>query len=300
MAGGGDVSGPGAAVTDNAIARWDTTSGTLIQNSAVSISDTGTVAGVQNLGLSGNILDSNGNELITLSQTASAVNQLTVSNAATGTNPAVAASGNNSNIGLDLQAKGTGAYRMLGTAATSAELRLFEDTSNGTNYTGVKAAANIGTSTTFTLPAADGSSGAFLHTNGAGLLSLTHSISNLSATGTGTTTISANTYTLVGGMSLTTPVAGTYLVTFSSSGTTTSANQTGSCGISIDGGSTVETGSVRDVLIAANAATSTIFGVASQIVVAVNGSQNIEVYFKMANNGSFTLRERSLTALRVA
>jgi len=49
-AGSGDVSGPGAAVTDNAITRWDTTSGTLIQNSVVTIADTtGNMAGVGTL-----------------------------------------------------------------------------------------------------------------------------------------------------------------------------------------------------------------------------------------------------------
>ena len=41
---GGDVDGPGVPVTDNAVVRWDTTSGTLIQNSTVTISDTGSIA----------------------------------------------------------------------------------------------------------------------------------------------------------------------------------------------------------------------------------------------------------------
>jgi len=42
--GSGDVSGPGASVTDNAAVRWDTTSGQLVQNSTVTISDAGAVA----------------------------------------------------------------------------------------------------------------------------------------------------------------------------------------------------------------------------------------------------------------
>jgi hypothetical protein len=41
---GGDVVGPTGA-TDNAIARFDTTTGKLIQNSVVTVSDTGTIAG---------------------------------------------------------------------------------------------------------------------------------------------------------------------------------------------------------------------------------------------------------------
>ena len=42
-AGSGDVSGPGAAVTDNAVVRWDSTSGQLVQNSGVTISDVGAI-----------------------------------------------------------------------------------------------------------------------------------------------------------------------------------------------------------------------------------------------------------------
>lgn len=38
-AGAGDITGPGSATTDNAIVRWDGTSGTAIQNSGVTISD---------------------------------------------------------------------------------------------------------------------------------------------------------------------------------------------------------------------------------------------------------------------
>ena len=44
---GGDVVGPSSA-TDNAIARFDTTTGKLIQNSVVTVSDTGAISGVAN------------------------------------------------------------------------------------------------------------------------------------------------------------------------------------------------------------------------------------------------------------
>ena len=44
---GGDVVGP-ASATDNAIARFDTTTGKLIQNSVVTVSDTGAITGVTN------------------------------------------------------------------------------------------------------------------------------------------------------------------------------------------------------------------------------------------------------------
>jgi hypothetical protein len=49
--GGGDVFGPGAAVTDNAVARWNGTGGTDIQNSVVVVSDTGDVSGITTIEL---------------------------------------------------------------------------------------------------------------------------------------------------------------------------------------------------------------------------------------------------------
>lgn len=49
-AGSGDVVGPSSA-TDNAVARFDTTTGKLLQNSAVTISDTGDMSGVASLGV---------------------------------------------------------------------------------------------------------------------------------------------------------------------------------------------------------------------------------------------------------
>jgi hypothetical protein len=48
----GDVVGPGAAV-DNSIARFDTTTGKLIQSSGVTISDTADIAGAKTIALSG-------------------------------------------------------------------------------------------------------------------------------------------------------------------------------------------------------------------------------------------------------
>jgi Repeat of unknown function (DUF5907) len=69
--GTGDVVGP-ASATDNAVTRYDTTTGKLIQNSVVLISDTGAVTGVTTLGASGAITGSNlsgtntGDQTITL------------------------------------------------------------------------------------------------------------------------------------------------------------------------------------------------------------------------------------------
>jgi len=56
--------------------------------------------------------DTNGNEIFKVSPTSSAVNELTLTNAATGTAPAVSATGSDTNIPLKLSGKGTGAVQM--------------------------------------------------------------------------------------------------------------------------------------------------------------------------------------------
>jgi hypothetical protein len=58
-----------------------------------------------------------------------------------------------------------------GTSAAGANLKLYEDTDNGTNFVSLKAADTIASNVTFTLPAADGTNGQELITNGSGTLS---------------------------------------------------------------------------------------------------------------------------------
>lgn len=62
--------------------------------------------------ISGGIYDTNNKELLKLTATASAVNSLELSNAASGNNPVMAAVGTDTNIGLDLKPKGTGVFRV--------------------------------------------------------------------------------------------------------------------------------------------------------------------------------------------
>jgi len=62
------------------------------------------------------INDTNGNELFLFTATASAVNELSVTNGATGTGATLAASGGDTNINLRLAAKGTGQVQELVTA----------------------------------------------------------------------------------------------------------------------------------------------------------------------------------------
>jgi hypothetical protein len=108
--GTGDVVGP-ASSTDNAFARFDSTTGKLLQNS------TGA----------------------TLSDTGAAVF--------------------------------TGALDVLGNSTAGSNIKLYEDTDNGTNYVSFKAPDTIAANVTWTLPAADGTSAQVLSTNGSGTLS---------------------------------------------------------------------------------------------------------------------------------
>ena len=55
-----------------------------------------------------NILDTNGAELLNITATASAINELTLANAATGNAPIISATGDDTNIGISIQPKGTG------------------------------------------------------------------------------------------------------------------------------------------------------------------------------------------------
>jgi hypothetical protein len=85
----------------------------------------------------GFIADANGNEQIIFQTTGSAVNELEVTNAATGNPPILGASGE-SNVDVHIKPKGTGEVR-IGTGAAAATLTssgahdLVLDTNSGTN-----------------------------------------------------------------------------------------------------------------------------------------------------------------------
>mgnify|MGYP003675297469 FL=1 len=64
------------------------------------------------------ILDTNGNELLLLTATGSAVNELTLANAASGNAPSITASGE-TNVSLNLVSKGTGQVQINGNTAST-------------------------------------------------------------------------------------------------------------------------------------------------------------------------------------
>jgi hypothetical protein len=137
--GTGDVVGP-ASSTDNAFARFDSTTGKLLQNS------TGA----------------------TLSDTGAAVF--------------------------------TGALDVLGNSTAGSNLKLYEDTDNGTNYVSFKAPDTIAANVTWTLPSADGTNAQVLQTNGSGVLSFA-TVSGGGSPGGSTTQLQYNNAGAFGGIS---------------------------------------------------------------------------------------------------
>jgi hypothetical protein len=167
----GDVIGP-ASATDNAIVRYDGTTGKLIQNSAVTIDDSNNVSGVVQLNATtvdttnievtnlkakdgtaaGSIADSTG--IITI---ASSVLTTADINGGTIDNTSIGASTPSTVVAtqVDITAQG--------------DLRL-QDTTGG-QFVALQAPSTIATSYTLTLPVDDGTSGQALITDGSGVLS---------------------------------------------------------------------------------------------------------------------------------
>lgn len=136
----GEVTG-----SDKAVSK--TATQTLTNKTIEDLTSTGTNSGTETLNnktinsprIGTAILDSNGNEVIATPATASAVNEITVTNSATGNDVQVTATGGDTDIGLKIKAKGSGKVK-LGTA----ELQI---------------------------PNTDGTAGQFMQTDGSGTLS---------------------------------------------------------------------------------------------------------------------------------
>jgi hypothetical protein len=213
----GDVSGPSSA-TDNRIARFDGTTGKLIQSSSASITDTGQgsfvgymqVTANTGAGTSGYLeLQSadagSGTKTLRLqpSSSASTSTQTYTFPTSYGTNGNVltsdgsgglswgAAGGNPAGSNTQIQFNSSGAFGASANltwdgsnvqlGATGA-LRLADLDSS--NYIGIKAPNTVASNVTYTLPSADGSNGQALTTNGSGTLAWT----SLSATPGGSST----------------------------------------------------------------------------------------------------------------
>ena len=104
----------------------------------------------------GFIADANGAEQIIFQTTASAVNQFDVTNAATGNPPKLSATGDDSNIDFDLEAKGTGHVTIRGNTNSGAIQFNCENNSHGVIVSGP--AHSAAASYSITLPDALGTS----------------------------------------------------------------------------------------------------------------------------------------------
>ena len=86
----------------------------------------------------GFLADANGNEAVVLGTTSSAVNEIKITNAATGNDPLIAANGGDTNIDLAISPKGSGEL-VIGTGSAAATITtsgtqdLILDTNSGTN-----------------------------------------------------------------------------------------------------------------------------------------------------------------------
>jgi hypothetical protein len=66
------------------------------------------------------LVDDNSNELLKFSSTASAVNELTITNSATGNAPELSVTGGDTNVSMKLSPKGTGIVQFGGVASTAS------------------------------------------------------------------------------------------------------------------------------------------------------------------------------------
>jgi hypothetical protein len=153
----GDVVGPGSA-TDDAVVRFDGTTGKLVQNSAVTIADTtGNIAGL------GDITFGTQASKATLTYATNTARTLTVPNV-----------GGNRTFAFIDEAQTFSADQTIGgnlTLNAQGDVR-FAD-SDSSNWVAFQGAATIASNVTWTLPNADGTSGQVLQTNGSGVLSFT-------------------------------------------------------------------------------------------------------------------------------
>jgi hypothetical protein len=233
---GGDVVGP-ASATDNAIARFDTTTGKLIQNSLVIIGDTGSVTGVN--ALTAESLTVNNNATLGSSNTDTLeVNSRITTDLEPNANNAkdIGTSGRNWRDGffgrtvhtVNLELTGTTSFD--GAQGTSGQVLTSAGTGNTPTWT---------TPTTGTVTSVDATAGTGISVSGgpittSGSLTITNTAPDqvVSLTGAGTTSISG-TYP-------------NFTITSDDQfdGTVTSVDLTAGTGISVSGGPITSSGSI--------------------------------------------------------
>lgn len=171
---------------------------------------------------------------------------------------------------------------VVGNSTAGAEIRLPEDTDNGSNYVALKAADSIASNLTFTLPSADGTSGQVLQTNGSGTLSF--------ATAAGTTTTEYTSST-----TWTKPSGATWVMVEAwGAGGGGGAGDYGAGGGTMVGGAGGGGGAYMNKLFAASDLTSTV-----SITIGAGGAGGTiagGIYAQPGNNGGNTTFGSYLTA----
>lgn len=174
------IFGPSSS-TDNAVVRFDSTTGKIVQNSGVTIDDSNVLSGatqinVDNLRLDGNTLsstDTNGNVVVAPNGTgdvqldadtvrigdSNANATLTTNgtgdlilNTNAGTNSSSITIQDAANGNIVLAPNGTGRVEVSGTSSNAGGINFYEDTDNGTNKALLTAPAALGSDITVTLP----------------------------------------------------------------------------------------------------------------------------------------------------
>ena len=176
-----------AGVT-NAVPKY-TGAGKVLTPSNILVDGSDNVTGAANISFSGDLQSTTGvfditdgtDEILRLSGTAGADNEITVSNATTGNAPAICATGDDANVTLDVKAKGTGDLNLtgnnvnavsnlvnVGAGTVAAEVRLQD--ADGSDYVGIKA-HDTTSSYTVTMPDMQGAINQALVNDGSGNLS---------------------------------------------------------------------------------------------------------------------------------
>lgn len=150
---------------------------------------TGTSVGLnvgsgKKLKIVGDVIDTNGNELLKVSATASAVNELTLANAATGNSPTLSATGDDTNIGINLTPKGTGGVVFPAGAVGTPAITTSGDANTGIYFPG---ADRVGFATGGSQRGEFDASGNFLMNSGYGSVAVAYGCRawvNFNGTGT--------------------------------------------------------------------------------------------------------------------